>query len=257
MVFERLFGGAGTPEQRLARMQREPQHPRSASTRRASACRRGLGAARPRAAAATISTTCAKSSAASRTPRSRPTRTPIALDAPVGVPEAFEEHVGADVRPAGGGVPGRHHARLHVHDGARRQAGRTRRSACPSRTTPCRTATGAATIRPSRRSSRRSTPITCRCSPSSSTKLANTPDGDGSLLDHSLILYGSGMSNANDHTHHPLPIAARRRRQREVDEARPSCLVAGRDDGEPLLTVAQRAGANLTSFGRSTRTLDI
>ena len=37
-------------------------------------------------------------------------------------------------------------------------------------------------------------------------KLATTPDGDGSLLDHSLVLYGSGMSNSNQHDHDPLPI---------------------------------------------------
>jgi hypothetical protein len=37
-------------------------------------------------------------------------------------------------------------------------------------------------------------------------KLRNTPDGDGSLLDHSLILYGSCMSNSNLHNHNPLPI---------------------------------------------------
>src|SRR5688500_17304754 len=36
-------------------------------------------------------------------------------------------------------------------------------------------------------------------------RLKNTPDGDGSLLDHSLILYGSNMSNSNAHDHFPLP----------------------------------------------------
>jgi hypothetical protein len=36
-------------------------------------------------------------------------------------------------------------------------------------------------------------------------KLKSTPDGDGSLLDHSLILYGSNMSNSNAHDHYPLP----------------------------------------------------
>ena len=36
-------------------------------------------------------------------------------------------------------------------------------------------------------------------------KLHATPDGDGSLLDHSLILYGSNMSNSNLHNHFPLP----------------------------------------------------
>ena len=36
-------------------------------------------------------------------------------------------------------------------------------------------------------------------------KLRDTPDGDGSLLDHSLLLYGSNMSNSNAHDHYPLP----------------------------------------------------
>jgi hypothetical protein len=36
-------------------------------------------------------------------------------------------------------------------------------------------------------------------------KLRQTPDGDGSLLDHSVILYGSNMSNSNAHNHFPLP----------------------------------------------------
>jgi hypothetical protein len=37
-------------------------------------------------------------------------------------------------------------------------------------------------------------------------RLNKTPDGEGSLLDHSLILYGSSMSNSNQHDHDPLPI---------------------------------------------------
>ncbi len=37
-------------------------------------------------------------------------------------------------------------------------------------------------------------------------KLKKTPDGDGTLLDHSLIVYGSGMSDGNSHNHDPLPI---------------------------------------------------
>ncbi len=36
-------------------------------------------------------------------------------------------------------------------------------------------------------------------------KLRNTPDGDGNILDHSMILYGSGMSNGNVHSHDILP----------------------------------------------------
>jgi hypothetical protein len=37
-------------------------------------------------------------------------------------------------------------------------------------------------------------------------RLKATPDGDGSLLDHSLILYGSGIGNPNVHDHTNLPI---------------------------------------------------
>ena len=36
-------------------------------------------------------------------------------------------------------------------------------------------------------------------------KLAKTPDGDGTLLDHSLILYGSNMGNSNQHSHEDAP----------------------------------------------------
>ena len=38
-------------------------------------------------------------------------------------------------------------------------------------------------------------------------KLKATPDGDGNLLDHSMILYGSGIADGNNHDHAPLPIA--------------------------------------------------
>ncbi len=36
-------------------------------------------------------------------------------------------------------------------------------------------------------------------------KLKTTPDGDGNLLDNSLLLYGGSMSDGNDHSHYPLP----------------------------------------------------
>ena len=36
-------------------------------------------------------------------------------------------------------------------------------------------------------------------------KLKATPDGDGTLLDHSLILYGTNMGNSNQHQHYDVP----------------------------------------------------
>jgi hypothetical protein len=37
-------------------------------------------------------------------------------------------------------------------------------------------------------------------------RLRSTPDGDGSLLDHTLVLYGAGMSDSNAHSPNDLPI---------------------------------------------------
>jgi hypothetical protein len=37
-------------------------------------------------------------------------------------------------------------------------------------------------------------------------KLQKTPDGDGTLLDHSLVLYGSGLGDGNQHDHADLPV---------------------------------------------------
>src|SRR5262249_1617995 len=39
------------------------------------------------------------------------------------------------------------------------------------------------------------------------TKFQSTPDGDGALLDHMLVVYGAGMSNSNAHSPENLPIA--------------------------------------------------
>jgi len=37
-------------------------------------------------------------------------------------------------------------------------------------------------------------------------KLQKTPDGDGTLLDHSLVVYGSGLGDGNQHDHADLPV---------------------------------------------------
>ncbi len=38
--------------------------------------------------------------------------------------------------------------------------------------------------------------------------MKSTPDGDGTLLDHSLIFYGGGMGDSNAHATDPLPLVA-------------------------------------------------
>jgi hypothetical protein len=37
-------------------------------------------------------------------------------------------------------------------------------------------------------------------------RLQDTPDGDGTLLDHAMVVYGSGLSDGNRHTHEDLPV---------------------------------------------------
>jgi hypothetical protein len=78
-------------------------------------------------------------------------------------------------------------------------------------------------------------------------KLAATRDGDGSLLDHSMILYGSGMSNADKHDHVNLPIlvAGGRTGGRHIRYAQPTPLA------NLHLTLLDRAGVKLDSFADS------
>ena len=79
-------------------------------------------------------------------------------------------------------------------------------------------------------------------------KLKATPDGDGTLLDHSLVFYGSGMGNPNVHATDPLPMIALggARRQgrpphRAGEEDRDRQPVA--DGGQPLRQPGWRSSA--------------
>jgi hypothetical protein len=88
-------------------------------------------------------------------------------------------------------------------------------------------------------------------------RLRSTPDGDGSLLDHSIIVYGSGMSDGNGHTGGPLPLAiigkgvGRVKGDRHVAAARETPMA------NLLLSLAQAFGVETDSFGVSTGTIDL
>jgi hypothetical protein len=83
-------------------------------------------------------------------------------------------------------------------------------------------------------------------------RLASMSDGDGSMLDNSILLYGSNMSNSNAHTHDDLPLAVvgggagRLNGGLHVREA----------EGSPIanlvLTLLQRAGVEIEALGDST-----
>jgi hypothetical protein len=83
-------------------------------------------------------------------------------------------------------------------------------------------------------------------------KLAGMPDGDGSMLDHSILLYGSNMSNSNAHNQYPLPTAIvgggcgklRGGQHLNFKERTPLANV--------LVTLLQRAGVPIEQVGDST-----
>jgi hypothetical protein len=87
-------------------------------------------------------------------------------------------------------------------------------------------------------------------------KLKSTADGDGSLLDHSLILYGSGMGNPDIHDHRNLPIlvaggsAGKVKGGRHIRYEQPTPLA------NLHLTLLDKAGVKIDSFGDSTGKLN-
>jgi hypothetical protein len=87
-------------------------------------------------------------------------------------------------------------------------------------------------------------------------RLKATPEGDGTLLDHSLYLYGSGMGNPNVHDHLNLPIlvagggAGRVKGGRHIKYAQPVPLA------NLHLTLLERAGMHMDAFADSQGKID-
>ena len=54
------------------------------------------------------------------------------------------------------------------------------------------------------------------------TKLKAAQEGNGSILDNSMIVYGAGLSDGNAHTHHDLPDAHRWSRRQQLHQDRPA-----------------------------------
>jgi hypothetical protein len=83
-------------------------------------------------------------------------------------------------------------------------------------------------------------------------KLEKMPEGEGSMLDQALFLYGSNMSNSNAHNQYPLPTAiigrggGKLRGNQHIDFAQRTPLA------NVHLTLLQRAGVNIEQVGDST-----
>jgi hypothetical protein len=83
-------------------------------------------------------------------------------------------------------------------------------------------------------------------------KLDSIEDGDGSLLDHSMFLYGSNMSNSDRHNNYPLPNILVGGGAGALHGGRHIDLPANTTLSNLLLTILNKAGIEETSFADST-----
>jgi hypothetical protein len=88
-------------------------------------------------------------------------------------------------------------------------------------------------------------------------KLAKLPDGDGTLLDHSVVLYGSGMSDGNSHNHDPLPIVLAGRASGALEGNRHIRQATLTPMSNLLLALLDKLGCPEERFGDSTGPLAI
>jgi hypothetical protein len=82
-------------------------------------------------------------------------------------------------------------------------------------------------------------------------RMKATPDGDGSLLDHSVYLYGSGMGNPSLHDHENLPILVAGGAATGLKGGRHIRYEKGTNLANLHLTLLDRVGIHLDSFGDS------
>lgn len=257
IVFERMFGGSGTTAQRLARMQ-ENRSILDDLTETVKTFQNGLGA-RDRTRLAEYLDNLREIERRIQNSEAQANSHPVTLEAPVGPPEAFDEHVGilfellaaafqADVtrvftfmmmRDVTGrsfphiGVPDPHHALSHEANG------RSNDPTKPVKFVKVNTHFVSMFAK-------------------FVEKLRATPDGEGTLLDHSMVLFGSGMGNANDHTHHPLPTVILGAGAGQMKKLGHHIAYPGTTPmANLLLALAQKAGVETAKFGQSAGPLDI
>jgi Protein of unknown function (DUF1552) len=249
VVFERMFGQAGTAAQRLARMKDERSILDSIA-QEASTLQRGLPS-RDRVRVSEYLDNIREIER--RIQRAEAHNSgEVALDAPIGVPDSFEEHMGlmydllavayqADITRVFTfmtsrelsqrtfpqiGVTEQHHSVSHHGNDPNKIAQNVKIN------------TYFVTL-----------------FAKFLDKLQSTPDGDGSLLDHSMIFYGGGMGNPNGHLSDPLPVVVvgggvgRGNRHLKLSERT--------QVGNLWLTVANKFGSPIEKFGESTGTVDL
>ena len=250
VVFERLFGEPGTPEQRAARMRRD-RSILDFVAGEATALNSQLGP-RDRARLDQYLNNIREIERRIARTEAHNTAQVEAVDAPVGIPESYEEHVGlmydllavayeADL------------TRVFTFMVARELSARTYPQAgvAEQHHQVSHHGNDPVNIAKVAKINTYHTELFVRFL----GRLRSIPDGDGSLLDHSLIVYGGGMGNPNVHAEGPLPIvvlgggAGRGDRHIVNREGTPV--------GDLWVTVANRYGSDLERFGESTGSVEL
>jgi hypothetical protein len=89
-------------------------------------------------------------------------------------------------------------------------------------------------------------------------RLDATPDGDGTLLDHSMLLWGSGMGDSHEHNHTPLPIVLAGGASGRLEGGRHiQATPYGTTMSNLLLAMLHKLDVPVEQFGDSTEALAI
>lgn len=88
-------------------------------------------------------------------------------------------------------------------------------------------------------------------------RLKNTPDGDGNLLDHSLVLYGSSMGDSNTHNHRRVPLFLAGHAGGQLKGNLHRVCKDGTPQANALLTVMHKLGVDIDHVGDSTGEISI
>jgi hypothetical protein len=251
VVFERLFGDGGTALQRAAEL-RKDRSILDALTEDISGLQRTLGPVDRTRVAEYLGAVREIERRIQETERHAADSPVPVIDRPIGIPEAFSEHVKlmfdlqwlayqADItrvstfmlgRELGGrsypelGVPVNHHGLSHHRDDLENLAKLAKINAHH-----------------------------VDLFAYFLDKLRSTPDGDGTLLDHAMLLYGGGLSNPNEHAHTDLPLVL----------VGSNSGLRGRHIAYPkdtpmtnlLLAMLDRVGVEVAQYGDSTGRLEL
>ena len=87
-------------------------------------------------------------------------------------------------------------------------------------------------------------------------KLRSTPDGDGSLLDHTIMMYGTGMGDCNAHDPRNIPLVLAGGRSAQLKGGRHIAYAKETPLANLHLTLLDKLGVHLDRIGDSTERLD-